>query len=320
MKYSFTLILGLMLAGWIQAQQPAHYSLYMFNRLNINPAYAGLDHSLSITGVHRSQWVALDGSPRTQHISVHMPLYPTSGGIGLHLENDATGARRLTTATFSYNYQMYVGEGILSLGGSAALAQRTLDGSALRTPDGNYQDGNIDHQDSDLFNASESGNAVTFGAGIYYQNEFLEGGLSVQHLSQPSVDIRNLSLQLSRVYNLLLGAHVDLSSSLAVHPSVWVRSDAVQTQFDFSAIFQYNDNIFLGSAFRGYNKASQDAVSILAGFKLSENITFGYAYDITISSLNNVQNGTHEIMINYNLNRRLMGGRPPAIIYNPRSL
>jgi type IX secretion system PorP/SprF family membrane protein len=320
MKYGFTLIF---LIGWCLmavAQQPAHYSLYMFNRLNFNPAYAGLDHSLSFTGVHRSQWVGLEGSPTTQNVSVHMPLYLASGGVGLQLENDATGARRYTAATFSYNYQKFIGESILSIGASAGWAQRTIDGSALRTPDGNYTNGEFNHEDDPLFSTVESASVTTFGAGIYFQNERIEGGVSVQNMTEPAVVIESLQLTMVRNYHLTLSGHFDLLNNIVFHPSVFVRSDGTQTQMDFSGIFQYNDNIFLGAAFRGYNNTSNDAVSILAGLKLSEKVTLGYAHDITISSFNTVHNGTHEIMINYNLNKRIMGGRPPAIIYNPRSL
>jgi type IX secretion system PorP/SprF family membrane protein len=292
----------------------------MFNRLNFNPAYAGLDHSLSFTGVYRNQWVGLEGQPTTQNVSAHMPLYLASGGVGIHLENDATGARKYTSATLSYNYQKFFGESILSIGGSAGLAQRTIDGRLLRTPDGSYIDGGINHQDQDLFNTNESASVTTFGAGIYFQNPIVEGGISVQNITEPQIVIENLKLDLKRAYYLTLTGHVELTNSIAFHPSVFVRSDVVETQMDFSAIFQYNDNIFLGAAFRGYNNTSNDAVSILAGLKLSEKVTLGYAHDITISSFNTVQNGTHEIMINYNLNKRIMGGRPPAIIYNPRSL
>lgn len=320
MRYGFTLMLFLGFCLSLQAQQPAQYSLYMYNRVNFNPAYAGLDHSLSFTGVYRSQWVGPEGSPTTQNVSVHMPLYLASGGVGLHLENDATGARKYTSATFSYNYQKFIGESILSIGGSASWAQRSIDGSLLRTPDGNYEDGGINHEDIGLFNTVENASVTTFGAGVYFQNERIEGGISVQNITEPEVILENLQLALKRAFYFTLSGHFDLANNIALHPSVFVRSDVVQTQMDFSAIFQYNDNIFLGAAFRGYNKTSNDAVSILAGLKLSEKVMLGYAHDITISSYNTVQNGTHEIMINYNLNKRIMGGRPPAIIYNPRSL
>ena len=64
-------------------QQPAQYSMYMLNKYAFNPAYAGMDNSLSLTGVYRNQWLNLDGNPVSQNFNVHMPLYIVGGGIGL---------------------------------------------------------------------------------------------------------------------------------------------------------------------------------------------------------------------------------------------
>jgi hypothetical protein len=56
----------------VQAQQPSLYSLYYLNPYGLNPAYAGADDALSVTGVFRRQWVGLTGSPSTQNFNVNM--------------------------------------------------------------------------------------------------------------------------------------------------------------------------------------------------------------------------------------------------------
>jgi hypothetical protein len=89
---------------------------------------------------------------------------------------------------------------------------------------------------------------------------------------------------------------------------------------DFSLITRYNENIFIGASLRGYHSESLDAVALIGGFKLSEKITIGYSYDLTLSSLKTASNGSHEILLNYNLGKAIGKGRPPKIIYNPRSL
>ena len=61
-------------------------------------------------------------------------------------------------------------------------------------------------------------------------------------------------------------------------------------------------------------------LAVIGGFKLSENISFVYAYDLSLSKLKNFNNGSHEVMIRYNLNKPIGKGVPPPIIYNPRSL
>ena len=307
----------------LQAQQPSHYSLYMLNKLNWNPAYAGLDHSLSMTGVFRKQWVGLEGSPTTQNVNIHMPLYITRGGIGLNLENDELGATRFTSAILAYNYQMDVGAGILSIGIGGGIMQRTLDGSILQTPGGIYSPDApdiVDHQDDVLPIARETASVPTFQAGIYYQSEKFEAGLSIKNLEEASTDFSTVSLKLTRTYFFNAGFNFDLSSSISLHPSTFVRSDLAQTQIDFSTIVKYNGNIFGGASLRGYTSNNLDAVAIIAGFKLSENITVAYAYDLTLSDLSAVSSGSHEITINYNLNKRIWPGRPPRIIYNPRNL
>jgi type IX secretion system PorP/SprF family membrane protein len=322
MKYLYTLSL-FAAVGWgcLQAQQPAQYSMFMMNQLNWNPAYAGLDHSLSITGMFRKQWVDLEGSPATQYLSAHMPLYLVNGGVGLNVENDVLGAGRFTSATLSYNYQLFMGSGILSLGVGGGLVQRQIDGAKLRTPDGNYNEpGAIDHQDDLLPLGSESGAAPTFNAGIYFQGKRLEAGFGVRNLAETSLDLVTFGLQLKRNYFFTFGLNFDIGRSLTLHPSVMVRSDVIQTQTDVAAIIRYNDNIFGGVSFRGYNSQSIDAMAFMAGFKLSENLTLAYAYDLTLSDIRLVSNGSHEIMVNYNLNKRLGAGKPPRIIYNPRSL
>jgi type IX secretion system PorP/SprF family membrane protein len=63
------------------AQQDPQYTHYMFNTLSVNPAYAGQRETLSVVGLHRSQWVGVDGAPITQSLSIHSPLRNERVGI-----------------------------------------------------------------------------------------------------------------------------------------------------------------------------------------------------------------------------------------------
>jgi hypothetical protein len=40
-----------------------------------------------------------------------------------------------------------------------------------------------------------------------------------------------------------------------------------------------------------------DAVSLMVGYIMQENLTFAYAYDVTTSDIRKYSSGTHEIMI-----------------------
>lgn len=325
MQFKTTLLaLSLFCAVSGYSQQPAQYSLNMMNQLNWNPAYAGLEHSLSVTGGIREQWLGIEGQPSSQFVSAHMPIYIASGGIGIHLENDELGARGITTGMLSYNYQIFSDAGILSFGVSGGIVQYALDGTVLRTPDGNYQEGVggplINHEDDVLPLGMVNNSTTTFGAGVYFQSEKLELGLGVRHLTEPSLDLESIPVQLKRALFLNAGYTMEVSSALQLQPSLFVQSDLVETQVNISLLAQYNDNIIAGGAFRGYNQNTIDAAIAIIGFKLSENMRLVYAYDIPLSDIGTISSGSHEIMINYNLNKRIGVGRPPRVIYNPRSL
>ncbi len=318
MKILLPLVFGLSLAISAAAQQATQYSLYMFNKAAYNPAYVGLDNLLTITGVYRKQWVDLVGSPTSQHVNMHMPLFFMSSGIGLAFQNDQLGVEQNLRPELMYSYQVPLSrKSLLSVGVGAGLFQKTLNGSDIRTPDGEYQDV-FDHRDDVLSTANLSANANTLSAGIYYLSERLEVGLSTKNILEQKLEFDPTSIIPVRTYFFSAIAHLDLNSSLKLHPSAFVKSDILQTQIDFSALLQYNDNIMIGASFRGYSPTTIDAASIIGGWQLAENTRIIYSYDLTLSNLRNVSSGTHEILLTYALNKEIGKGVPPPIIYNPR--
>ncbi len=300
----------------VMAQQPAQYSLYMFNPYNFNNAYAGLDESVSATGVFRQQWLGLEGSPSTQAFNVHLPIYIIKGAFGLGLENDALGAERNLKITAAYNFQQTLGKGWISGGVRGGILQKTLDGTLLNPRDQDQIDNNI-----------PIGKAISMApildAGIYYKSEVLQIGVSANNLLENSVDFalnEPTNIKFLRNYFFTFAYNFDIGSKLNVSPSILVKSDIQEIQTDFSTIVKYNDNIIVGASFRGYNSNTIDAIVIIGGMKVTQNVMLVYAYDLPISGLSATNSGSHEIMLNYNLNKIFGAGVPPKIIYNPRFL
>ena len=80
MKTKF-LFFALLFTGFVSyAQQDAQYTQYMYNTINVNPAYAGSRGVTSIFGLHRTQWVGIDGAPTTNAFSINAPLGSNLGG------------------------------------------------------------------------------------------------------------------------------------------------------------------------------------------------------------------------------------------------
>jgi type IX secretion system PorP/SprF family membrane protein len=321
MKKLYVTIFASIWLSMSYAQQPAQYSLYMLNPYSINPAAAGLEKTLIATGGYRTQWVGIEGNPVTQFLNVALPLSIIGSGVGISLHNESIGARNGLTFKASYNYILKMGENQLSFGVAGGLVQGALDGAKLRTPDGDYNQGVIDHKDKTLAAVSVNGSVPTFDAGVYFKSEKFEGGVSMSNLTEPSLQLTGanvINVKLKRNYFAVAMAHFDLLNKITIHPSVLIKSDAVQTQMDFSTFFRYDDNIFLGASFRGYNKNSQDAITFLGGFKLNPKLSLAYSYDFTLSSLKTINDGTHEIVLQYNIGKEFGRGKLPPIIYNPR--
>ncbi|PPK88236.1 type IX secretion system PorP/SprF family membrane protein [Neolewinella xylanilytica] len=316
----YLLLLLLLVGGAASAQQLGHYSLYWLDPVQFNPAYAGLDNSLSITGTFRAQWTGLDGQPTSQRLSAHLPVYFLSSGFGVEAERDELGARSLNRFGATWSYQLVTSSAVWSVGVSGRYYQMSLDGSALRTPDGDYTEPNfVAHNDVLLPSGNEGAGTMTFAAGLYYQSERLEGGLSVRNLTESVIEFPGLDYRLGRQYHAYLRARFDFLRAWELSPLIGAMSDGIQHQVTTGLIARYDENIFGGIAYRGYNNQTTDAILLMAGLNLSDKVSLAYAYDLTLSELRTVQDGSHELTLKYNLRQRIGAGVPPPIIFNPRT-
>ncbi|MEL6989047.1 MAG: PorP/SprF family type IX secretion system membrane protein [Bacteroidota bacterium] len=317
----FFLVAFLSLSIQLDAQQQAQYSMFMMNRYGFNPAYAGFDGSLSATAVYRTQWDALEGRPVNIQINAHMPLYVFGGAIGFKLERETLGAFSNIRSAVSYNYVMDTDYGLFSGGISVGIHQSTLDGAILRARSGVYENNIIQHNDPVIPNTRVNGVAPTIGLGFYHINDYFELGLAVENVLNTKLRFTDdLEYINKRTFTAFFEYSLPVNDFLQVFPSLMLRSDLTQTQIEAAVKLEYDDNIIGGAGFRGYNANTIDALVLFGGLRLNPNLTLAYSYDIGLSSLNQIHVGTHEILLNYNLNKLIGGGIPQKVIYNPRFL
>lgn len=98
------------------AQQDAQYTQYMYNPMNVNPAYAGSRDVLSIFGMHRTQWLGLEGAPVTNTISIHTPLKESAFGLGLSIVNDKIGPSDENSISIDVAYRISLSNSVLAFG------------------------------------------------------------------------------------------------------------------------------------------------------------------------------------------------------------
>lgn len=324
-KYALLAGFGCLFSPFLQAQQPAQYSLQMLNNYNHNTAYAGLDESVSATLVFRKQWVSFPGSPLTFQANVHAPIPYLRSGLGFGVENDRLGAITQTQIRLSYNYIAAMGKkSRLSVGAGLRVAQFTLNGDLVRTPDGNYESGVIDHQDALLSSGKSTGMGISAEAGVFYQHEKFSLGLAAIHLNRPLVQLngsgQTQQIRYQRGFSFSGQYMWDISQDFRLQPSVLVKTDLVNTQADLAAILKYKNQFFGGAGYRGLDKNSQDAVIVLLGMQINPNWMLAYSYDISLNALRTFNSGSHEVVLNYNLRKNLGKEIPQKVIYNPRFL
>ena len=105
------LIFAMMLVGFVSySQQDAQYTQYMYNTINVNPAYAGSRGVMSIFGLHRTQWVGLDGAPVTNAFSINSPIENSNLGVGLSFVNDRIGPTVENTISADLSYTIQTSE------------------------------------------------------------------------------------------------------------------------------------------------------------------------------------------------------------------
>ena len=287
--FIFTSIWGL------KAQQDAQYTQYMYNTLAVNPAYAGSRGVLSINGLHRSQWVGLDGAPTTQTLNFNTPL-GRRVGIGLSIVNDeiGNGTNQDTYFDAAVSYTVPTSEtGKLSFGLKAGGHALNIDFSKLQ----NY---NNEANTVGLSNIDKKF-SPNFGAGVYYHTDKFYAGLSVPNfLKTEHFDGSSSSLAQERMNIYLITGYVfDLNPNLKFKPAALLKTvSGAPLQIDISANFMYINKFTLGAGYRW-----DAAWSALAGFQLSTDIMLGLAYDREITTLGNTSfnNGSVEVFLRYEL-------------------
>ena len=272
------------------AQQDSQFTQYMYNTININPAYAGSRGVMSIFGLHRTQWVGLDGAPTTNAFSINSPINNSNLGIGVSFVNDKIGPTNDNTISADISYTIPVSEEYkVSFGIKASGNMFNLDVSRLNP---------VDATDPNLQNYSNK-LSPNFGAGVYLHSDKLYLGLSVPNFLQNSkYNDNNVAVFQERMNFYAIGGYVfDLSPSIKFKPAFITKVvTGSPLQVDASANFLFFDKLMLGAAYRW-----SAAVSALAGFQITDGLFIGYSYDMETTKLRRYNSGSHEIFLRFEL-------------------
>jgi type IX secretion system PorP/SprF family membrane protein len=302
MKKVFLFIL--LLAGTSSfAQQNALFSQYMFNKLVINPAYAGSREVMTFDLLNRYQWVGIEGAPRTITFSGHTPLQNDKMGLGFYVYSDILGPSSDQGFMATYAYRIKLEKGTLAFGLHAGFSHIAIDWVKL----------DIDDPAVALNGQGKAKYKPDASLGIFYSSNRFYAGFSSTQLLQNEygmtvTDGASAYSRLTRHFYVMAGYAYPLSEKVVFRPSMLFKYVVnAPMQFELDASFLLNNTLWLGAAYR-----SKEAIVLLTELNVRHNLRIGYSYDIWFNDLMGYNKGSHEIHVGFDIN--LMKGR----LLNPR--
>lgn len=325
----FLILTSLVIQGcsFVYGQQIAQYSQYSRNQSLLNPGAVGVYDFTDITLNGRWQWVGFgdNNEPRTAMASfstligsrkkpMYNPALRTSPGIipnakidvgknkhgiGGQVLVDQYGAFRRINLSGAYAIHLPVSDQYnISFGTRIGLSSNTF--MPERAVVLNPLDPTMAYNGGDLeYDAyvSQSGSKyiMDMAAGLYFYSEDLYLGIASDHLTKDFVEFgsgtANFNTQMH--FNFIAGYRIKVNDDLDLIPSVLLKNmRPAPLSVDLTLNAEYKKWLWLGCSYR-----YKDAVIAMFGMNISEQWKFGYSYDFSVSKMNKVTSGGHELVL-----------------------
>lgn len=295
MKKSAIICLLIVACGHLYAQQDPIFTQYMFNKLAINPAYAGSSEALSLDLIDRFQWVGVEGGPNTLSFTAQTNVPNPHIGIGLYAFRDALGPTIETGLMGSFAYRILFPQATLSLGAQFGFDYMDIDWGALNPEDPN---------DPLLQDQVKNRAAPDAGVGVYFYSKKYYVGISSTHLLQnkivvsQDVDDETTSFsKLMRHFYAMGGGIISITDNLDFRPALLVKYVAnAPVQADLSLALLIHNVFWIGVSYR-----TENCMTLMAEVNVMKNLHIGYSYDAWFNQLQSYNKGSHEIRIGYDI-------------------
>jgi type IX secretion system PorP/SprF family membrane protein len=302
-KIIITAIVSVYMVGSAVAQQVPMYSQYMFNMMNINPAYTGSREVPTTTALFRRQWMDLPGAPTSGSITFDDRVNDRNHSWGAQMYYDKLGIERTTGVQGFYSYHAPFEKATLSLGMSFGMLNYSLN----RNRTNPYDQGDPSLQ------SSISKILPTAGFGALLAGERWYVGLSAPALLKTRVmnDGTSIVRQAGADghYFLTAGYVIPMSEAVTIKPSTLIKAvSGAPVQVDLNMNVWVNNTIGFGASYR-----TATSIVGLLELRVSDDLRLGYAYDHGSSKHLTYAAGTHEFMLRHEL-----GGKQGKKIVSPR--
>ncbi len=324
MKKYFVFFASLFSTG-LFAQQRPQYTQYIFNEYLLNPALSGIENYVDFKAGYRKQWTGLDRSPQTSFVSANWALgdnylwsnaltpfpeqtgnpmdrnytqnytsSPAHHGVGITAVLDKAGPISRLDANLTYAYHLQLNDKFnLSAGVAGGISNISLDVNSLTFEQEN---------DPAVARAITNQTKPDLSIGVWLYGARLFAGASIQQILGQNITFSGLNNskqgKLSPHYFVTAGYKLVLNEDIAAIPSFMLKyASPAPVSVDLNLKMAFKDRMWLGGSYR-----RNDSFSAMLGFNVSKLVNLTYSYDFTTSDLNQVSNGSHEIVLGLLLN------------------
>ena len=284
------LLIILSSGGQLMAQQEVLNTMYMYNGIAVNPAYAGTTNALSLTALHRQQWVGMAAAPVTTSVSLHSPVGRTNMGIGMNFISNQVGPVNDIYANLYYAYRVALQRNMtLSFGLNVGVYSYNANLSSLVSDEQGLPDVAL---------TDESKITPNGGTGVYLYGKNFFVGFAIPKLFQINLDAYPQDAStFQQHYYMSAGYVFHLSDHYALKPSVLTKVvKGSPISYDFNLQLFLYESLSVGVSYRVKNN-----VALMAGYHVANKWMIGYSYGISINDLSPYNNGSHELFLSYDL-------------------
>ena len=283
-------VLAALIPTYVSAQYDVSFAHYFDMPTSFNPASAGKETKLNITGAYAMDLVGFEHNPQTAYMSADMPFQAlgTQHGVGLQFMNDKLGLFTHQRIEAQYAYRHRLADGWLAVGFQAGLLSESFRGSDL----------DLEDSSDPAFSSSDiDGNTFDLSAGVWYSHGPWYVGASATHVTAPTVSLGETNeLKIDPTFYLTGGYTFKLRNPfLSVATSALVRSDLSGYRGDVTArlVYRHEEKMLYG----GIGYSPTNSVTVLVG-GMFHGILVGYSYEAYTNGIS-LGNGSHELFVGY---------------------
>lgn len=292
MRKQLMIFIALVFALQSHAQQNAQYTQFMFNKMYFNPAFAGAKKYLCLSGIYRKQWIGMEGAPQTGTLNVHGSVFKNRVGLGMSISYDQIGFTDKVDIETNYSYIIqFKNESFLSIGLRGSFSYLQIRWDQAR-PTQSF--------DNSIPGAAMSKILPNFGAGVFYQSKHWYAGLSVPRIFKNKLEFTanpgiSVEPQLEQHYYLMAGLSFDIAKNIQIQPNMLFKYvQHAPLDIDVNLSFVFYEKLLFGITYR-----VGDSVDAMIQWKIMPQLQLAFAYDFTISKLQQYNAGSIEVMLEY---------------------